>query len=128
MKNFQTRTRIERQFRKYAPFIRTKAFEFASRYLQPDQKPSRADVDDFIQVGTEAAWRAALADPHSNKPHAYYRKAITNALINHSQRVEHKANGAYIQDGQIHTLDYQLQTSADEHWSGILWGDYLNEN
>ncbi len=123
MTDFRTRKRTERQLDRYAPFVRTKAFEFASRYLLPDQKPSRADVDDFIQVGTEAAWRASIADPNLTKPHAYYRTAITNALINHSQRVQHKPNGAYIEDGEVKTLDYQPQTSADEHWSGILWSD-----
>lgn len=113
-----SRKHVETLLARYRAFIRTKANQYAD---------VPHEVEDFEQVGREAVWRASTKDD-GTKPHEYYRTAIKNAMLNHSQRVQHRPNGAYVQDGTVHTLDYRRQASADEHWGGLLWGDYLGEN
>lgn len=119
MNQYQIRKHVESKLRLYEQFVRTKASHYADR---------THEQEDFEQVGREAIWRAATKDTDSSRPHEYYRTAVKNAMLNLSQRVQHRPNGAYVEDGEIHTLDYQQQASADEHWSGLLWGEYLSEN
>lgn len=107
---------IGRKLREYEKFIGIKAKEYAA---------TADEIEDFQQVGREAVWRAATKDNDSSrpKPHQYYRTAVKNACLNHSQRVQHKPNGAYIQNGEVKTLAYQQQDSANQLNGGVLWGD-----
>lgn len=133
----------ERKLKDFAPFIRAKAFEFASITRHGDtRRVSGHDVEDFQQEGRIGLLKAFRADRPKKTP-AYYRAAVERAMIDASRKV-HRRNGVEFhvqrdEDGNVKRhkngkplvktvlQPYRAQPSANELFGGLLWGDDPDE-